>query len=183
MTRRRFFASFLLGRSPPPITIVGGSRRERCVVGVGWASVVARGTRATPVAWGMPDQPGSKRASRRAPMALRSARLAAADFRNGRRRCPHALPAALHNPARRLIALGSRRKSYIPAVTAQERLLSYTKTAPTGEGPASPVPPPAVLDLPEGLGGFVAVAVPARAGFFRDAGNLRTQEFANILWP
>ena len=82
-----------------------------------------------------------------------------------------------------LITRWSRRKSYIPAATAQERLLSYTKTAPTGEGPASPVPPPAVLDLPEGLGGFVAVAVPARAGFFRDAGNLRTQEFANILWP
>ena len=41
------FASFLLGRSPSPITIVGGSRRERCVVGGDGASVVAGGTRAS----------------------------------------------------------------------------------------------------------------------------------------
>jgi len=52
---------------------------------------------ATPVAWGLPDQPGSKRASRRAPMALRSARLAAADYRNGRRRCPQAPSVAFRN--------------------------------------------------------------------------------------
>ena len=45
---------------------------------------------ATPVAWGLPDQPGSKRAILRAPMALKIARLAAADQGNGRRRCPQA---------------------------------------------------------------------------------------------
>ena len=72
---------------------------------------------ATPVAWGLPVQPGSKRASRRAPMALRTARLAAADHRNGRRRCPQAPPV---RQANRLAYLSraSRRKPYIPAVNA-----------------------------------------------------------------
>ena len=67
----------------------------------------------------LPEQPGSKRAILRAPMALKIVRLAAADYRNGRRRCPQALPDALNDLASKLITRGSRRKSYIPAVTAQ----------------------------------------------------------------
>ena len=66
----------------------------------------------------LPGQPGSKRAILRAPMALKNVRLAAADYGNGRRRCPQPLPAAQEYFARRLITRGSRRKSYIPAVTA-----------------------------------------------------------------
>ena len=105
-------------RSPPPITIVGGSRGRGILTGLtgrapkleapapritklgayrlgGVAELVETARDATPVAWGLPVQPGSKRASRRAPMALRTARLAAADHRNGRRRCPQALPVPL----------------------------------------------------------------------------------------
>ncbi len=52
-------------------------------------------------------------------MALKIVRLAAADYGNGRRRCPQADPAALYNPASELVTRGSRRKSYIPAVTAK----------------------------------------------------------------
>jgi len=51
-------------------------------------------------------------------MALKIVRLAAADYGNGRRRCPQALPAAPNDLACKLITRGSRRKSYIPAVTA-----------------------------------------------------------------
>ena len=69
----------------------------------------------------LPEQPGSKRAILRAPMALKIVRLAAADYRNGRRRCPQALPDALNDLASKLITRGHRRKPYIPAVTAQAR--------------------------------------------------------------
>ena len=68
----------------PRITELGAYRLG------GVAELVGAARDATPVAWGLPDQPGSKRASRRAPMALRTARLAAADQGNGRRRCPQA---------------------------------------------------------------------------------------------
>ena len=80
----------------------------------------------------LPGQPGSKRAILRAPMALKIVRLAAADYGNGRRRCPQALPAALYDFARTLIARGSRRKSYIPAVSAQdgETAVSILKNTP-----------------------------------------------------
>ena len=54
-------------------------------------------------------------------MALKIVRLAAADYGNGRRRCPQALPAAPNDLASTLITRGHRRKSYIPAVTAQAR--------------------------------------------------------------
>ena len=72
-------------------------------------------------------------------MALKIVRLAAADYRNGRRRCPQALPAAPIDLIRKLITRGSRRKSYVPAVTAQgeetpakrqgemERIVKYWK--------------------------------------------------------
>ena len=167
---------------PPPITIVGGSRRERYVTGGGRASVVAEAPAPRLL-------PGACRTNRAAsgrvgepPWLSDPPVLQPPTSVMGGGGAPKHLQSHLET-ACTLITRWSRRKSYIPAVTAQERLLSYTNTAPTGEGPASPVPPPAVLDLPEGLGGFVAVAVPARAGFFCDAGNLRTQEFANILWP
>ena len=54
-------------------------------------------------------------------MALKIVRLAAADYRNGRRRCPQALPDAPNDLASTLITRGSRWISYIPAVTAQAR--------------------------------------------------------------
>ena len=96
------------GRSPPPIyeggsapcyplrrsspfpTLSSPKSRDRVgpLVRTSLRSTHRTARDATPVAWGLPVQPGSKRASRRAPMALRTARLAAADHRNGRRRTP-----------------------------------------------------------------------------------------------
>ena len=71
-----------------------GSRRHACCLGTmgecGWLLEAAR----QHITFIPPAGPGSKRTSRRAPMALRSARLAAADYGNGRRRCPQALPVA-----------------------------------------------------------------------------------------
>ncbi len=43
-----------MGRSPPPITRVGGSRRERYATGVNWANTSARGTRASQSMKGAP---------------------------------------------------------------------------------------------------------------------------------
>ena len=69
-----------------------GSRRHACCLGTmgecGWLLEAAR----QHITFIPPAGPGSKRTSRRAPMALRSARLAAADYGNGRRRCPQAHP-------------------------------------------------------------------------------------------
>ena len=79
-----------LRRSSPFPTLSSPKSRDRVgpLVRTSLRSTHRTARDATPVAWGLPDQPGSKRASRRAPMALRSARLAAADYGNGRRRCP-----------------------------------------------------------------------------------------------
>ena len=108
-----------LRRSSPFPTLSSPKSRDRVgpLVRTSLRSTHRTARDATPVAWGLPVQPGSKRASRRAPMALRTARLAAADHRNGRRRCPQAPPV---RQANRLAYLSraSRRKPYIPAVNA-----------------------------------------------------------------
>ena len=112
-------------RSPPEYTVSGGSRRHACCLGTmgecGWLLEAAR----QHITFIPPAGPGSRRASRRAPMALRTARLAAADYGNGRRRCPQAHPVAPDNNACTLVTRWSRRKSFIPAATARIRRICY----------------------------------------------------------
>ena len=83
-----------LRRSSPFPTLSSPKSRDRTgrLVPTSLRSTLRSARDATPVAWCLPVQPGSKRAILRAPMALKIVRLAAADFRNGRRRCPQAHP-------------------------------------------------------------------------------------------
>ena len=118
------------GLSPPPVTPCAAQVPFRLCLrqSPGTASVRWCGLRfalpsarlATPrLLPGAATPTGQQAGDLRAPMALKIVRLAAADYGNGRRRCPQALPAAPIDLIRKLITRGSRRKSYIPAVTAQ----------------------------------------------------------------
>ena len=118
------------GLSPPPVTPCAAQvpvrlclRQSPGTASVRWCGIryaLPTARLATPrLLPGAAATPGSKRTILRAPMALKIVRLAAADDRNGRRRCPQALPDVLNDLASTLITRESRQKSYIPAVTAQ----------------------------------------------------------------